>query len=177
MKLRATVLAACLVALAPAHAALAATGAQSVTADVANTLEATFPGAYAWGDLPAGAASTSSEQVVNVKSNALWGLKLSTDVTDGRMTEWDGSSYIASSPKVLTNALNWRMSALGGVAQGTSFAALSSAQALITGSQTLTGDSGRNVGVTYRQTVSYADVNAGVNNYRVQVTFDASQGY
>lgn len=176
MNARAIFLATVGLALLPAHGALAATGTQSVTADVANTLAATFPAAYAWGNLAAGAASTSAEQTVNVKSNALWGLKLSTDIADGRMTEWNGTAYVAS-PKVLTNALNWRMSSLGGVAQGTAFAALTSTPALVTGSQAITSDSGTDVGVTYRQTVSYADTSAGANDYRVLVTFDASQGY
>ena len=177
MNRKAIGLACAMAVVMPGQGALAATGSQSVTADVANTLEATFPGAYAWGELAAGAASTSAEQTITVKSNALWGLKLSTDQADGRMTEWDGSAYDATSPKVLTNPLTWRMSALGGVAQATSFVDLSNVQALITGSQSITGDAGRAVGVTFRQNVSYADTSAGANDYRILVTYDASQGY
>jgi hypothetical protein len=93
------------------------------------------------------------------------------------MKEWTGTVYVAASPKILTNALTWRMSTLGAVAQGTSFAAISSTPSLVAGSQPITGDSGTNVGVTYKQVISFADAVAGANDYRVAVTFDAAQGY
>ena len=164
--------------LLPAQAAFAVTGNQSITADVAPTLQATFPSDYAWGNLSPGAAgNTSSEQTINVKSNSAWGVKASSDLTDGKMKEWTGTVYVAASPKILTNALTWRMSTLGAVAQGTSFAAISSTPSLVAGSQPITGDSGTNVGVTYKQVISFADAVAGANDYRVAVTFDAAQGY
>jgi hypothetical protein len=164
----------------PASADTSATGSSSVTADITNTLEATFPGAYTWGNLAPGASgNTSSEQTINVKSNQTWGVKISSDLSDGRMKEWNPTLgiYVAVSPKLMTNPLNWRLSSLGGVSQSTSFAALSSTEALVTGSQPVTGDAGTNVGVTYKQLVSYADVNAGANDYRVQVNYNASQGF
>jgi hypothetical protein len=163
---------------ATAGAATSAAGSQSVTADVANTLEATFPGAYAWGSLDAGGTGTiSDEQVVNVRSNASWGVQVASDVSDGRMTEWTGAAYVTPTPKVLTNDLEWRMSSLGGVAQGTSFASLSNVQALVTGTQPTTSDAGVDVGLRYRQAISYADESAGSNDYRVLVSFDVAQGY
>lgn len=163
---------------AAAGAATSASGSQSVTADIANTLEATFPSAYAWGNLlPGASGNTSGEQVVNVKSNAAWGVKVATDLVDGKMKEWTGAAYVAVTPKVLTNPLTWRLSSLGGVVQGTGFAALSSVQALVSGTQPATSDSGVDVGTTYRQVVSYADLGAGVNDYRVLVSFDVAQGY
>jgi hypothetical protein len=167
-------------ALLYAPAALAVTGTQSITADVANTLEATFPGAYAWGDLTPGASgNTSSEQSVTVKSNASWGLKISTDLADGRMKEWNSTTgYVLVSPKVLTNALTYKLSALGGEAQSSAFAALSSTAALLTGSQGNTPDAGVAAGVTFKQVLSFADERAGSSNdYRVVVTYDAAQGY
>lgn len=176
MRLR-TAFLTCVLTLVPASGAHAALGLQSIIADVANTLEATFPTSLNLGTLTPGAATTSAEQSVLVKSNALWGLRVSTDVADGRMTEWDGTAYVASSPKVLTNPLQWRLSSLGGAAQATSFAALSNTQALVTGSQGLTTDLGTSIGVTFRQAASYADPSAGANDYRIVVTFDASQGY
>lgn len=168
-----------LAATPAAGAATSASGSQSVTADIANTLEATFPSAYAWGDLIVGAAgNTSTEQVVNVKSNAAWGVKVASDLVDGKMKEWTGAAYVAVTPKVLTNPLTWRLSTLGGVGQATSFAALSSVQALVSGTQPATTDSGVNVGTAYRQVISYADVNAGVtNDYRILVSYDVAQGY
>ncbi|WP_372789805.1 hypothetical protein [Paraconexibacter sp.] len=163
---------------AGATAATSASGNQSVTADIANTLEATFPGAYSWGNLDAGTTgNTSSEQTLTVKSNAAWGVKVASDLVDGKMKEWTGVAYVPVTPKVLTNALTWRLSTLGGAAQGTSFASLSSVQALVTGTQAATNDSGVGVGVTYKQVVSYADANAGVNDYRILVSYDVAQGY
>lgn len=163
---------------AAAQAVTSATGTQSVTADVNNTLEATFPGAYAWGSLDAGATgNTSSAQTVNVKSNAAWGVKASTDQVGGQMKEWTGSAYVTVSPQTLANALNWRLSTLGGVTQPTSFAAFTSTPALVTGSQSITSDAGIDVGLTYKQVISYADVNAGSHDYRALVSFDVAQGY
>jgi hypothetical protein len=167
-----------LAAVAPASADTSATGSSSVTADVASTLEATFPGAYAWGALDAGAAgNTSAAQVVNVKSNQTWGVKTSTDLANGRMKEWDGTGYVAASPKVLTNALQWRLSSLGGVSQATTFASYTGTDALVTGSKPSTDDSGTDVGVSYKQVISYADLSAGANDYRVQVNYNVSQGF
>ncbi len=161
-----------------ASAATSATGNQSVTADIANTLEASFPGSYGWGDLDAGTTgNTSAEQTLTVKSNAAWGVKVASDLVDGKMKEWTGAAYVPVVPKVLTNALTWRLSSLGGTGQGTSFAALSSVQALVSGTQAATSDSGVAVGVTYKQVVSYADPNAGVNDYRLLVSYDVAQGY
>ncbi len=159
----------------PASAATTDTGTSSVTADVANTLEASFPSDYPWGNLSPGSAGTeSAEQVLNVKSNQTWGVKTSTDIASGKMTEWTGALYAL---KVLTNALQWKLSSLGGTAQGTSYAAYSSTEALVTGSQPVTSDSGTNVGVKYKQVVSYGDVNAGVNDYRILVNYNVAQGF
>lgn len=160
-----------------AHAATSAAGSQSVTADVANTLEATFPGAYAWGALDAGLGSTSDEQVINVRSNGFWGVQVASDISDGRMTEWTGAAYVTPTPKVLTDPLTWRLSSLGGVAQATSFAPISSVQALVTGTRPATSDAGVDVGLRYLQDISYADESAGSNDYRVLVSFDVAQGY
>jgi hypothetical protein len=164
---------------ATVQAATSASGSQSVTADVADTLEATFPAAYAWGSLNAGAAgNTSAVQTVNVKSNKAWGVKASTDQAGGQMKEWDGAAYVVASPKVLTNALNWRMSALGGVAQGTSFAAFTNTPASAVTTQPVTSDAGVDVSFLYKQVISYSDVNVGVSNdYRILVGYDVSQGF
>lgn len=159
-----------LAAAAPAHAV---TGTQSVTADVANTLEATFPGAYAFGNIVPGATgSTSPTQTVTVKSNASWGMQISSDIADGRMTEHTGAGY-AASPNVLTNALQWRITA----PQSTSFAAVSSTPATMTSAQGVTGDSGTAVNVLLKQIASFSDPRVNPNSYRVELTYDASQGY
>jgi hypothetical protein len=171
--------AAFLIIAAPASAGTTAAGNSSVTADVVPTLEATFPAAYAWGDLNAGVAGNlSSEQTVNVKSNATWGVKTATDDAGGQLTEWDGLAYDVTSPKVLIHALQWRMSHLDGVVQGTSFADYTSTPVLVTtNAEAVTPDAGVDVDTTYKQTVSYGDFVAGVNDYRILVDYTVSQGF
>ncbi len=171
--------AAMLTVAGPASGDTTATDTSSVTADMANTLEASFPSAYAWGALNAGAGgTTSAEQVVNVKSNQTWGVKTSTDLADGKMKEWTGSAYVTLTPKILTNALQWRLSRLGGTAQSSTFAAYTSTEALVTGTRPTTSDAGTDVGVTYKQVVSYADVSAGaLNDYRGGVNYNVAQGF
>ncbi len=167
-----------LVAAAPASAATTASGTSSVTADVANTLEASFPTAYAWGSLNAGSSGNeSAEQTLNVKSNQTWGVKISSDLTDGKMKEWTGSAYVTTSPKILANALSWRLSSIGGTPQSGTYAALSSTEALAAGTQAITSDSGTNLGVKYKQVVSYGDVAAGTNDYRLEASYNVQQGF
>ena len=169
--------AALLVAAAPASAATTASGDSSVTADVADTLEATFPGAYGWGNLSAG-TNESTEQVVNVKSNKSWGLKISSDLSDGKMKEWNSLDLYLLGGKTLTNPLNWRLTSLAGAAQSSTYAAISSTEALVTGGQPATSDTGTNVGVKYKQVVSFSDPPLGAtNDYRIQAKYDASQGF
>ena len=172
--------AAFLIIAAPASAGTTAAGNSSVTADVVPTLEATFPSAYAWGNLNAGVAgNVSSEQTVNVKSNATWGVKTATDDVGGQLTEWDGGAYDVTSPKVLIHALTWRMSHLDGVATPlTPFVDYSSTPALVTtNAEAVTPDAGVDVLTTYKQTVSYGDFVAGVNDYRILVDYSVSQGF
>lgn len=164
---------------AAAQAATSATGDQSVTGDVADTLEATFPSAYAWGNLNAGSAGNeSAEQSLTVKSNKAWGVKISSDIAAGKMTEFDGTAYVALSPKILTNALQWRLSSLAGTAQSTTYAAISSTQASLTTGQAATSDTGTAVGTKFKQVISYSDVSAGAtNDYRILGKYDVAQGY
>src|SRR3954466_10897248 len=102
-------------ALATAPSAMAATtasGSQAITGTPTAPLAATFPSAYAFGTLTVGGAgNTSTEQVVNVKSNASWGVKISSDQAAGKMREWDGSAYVAAG-YILTNAMQWGLTTL-----------------------------------------------------------------
>ena len=49
----------------------------------------------------------------------------------------------------------------------------------MSGSQGRTGDSGVDLGTTFKQLVSYSDqaTLSGANTYRVLVTYDAAQGF
>ena len=162
-----------------AYAATSAQDQQSVTADVTPTLEATFPADYAWGALAPG-TRTSAEQLLNVKSNDDWGVKVASDVADGRMTEWNPllGAYVLLSPQTFAAPLQWGFTSLGGSTRTPSYAALSDTAAQIGSTNAATGDSGTDVGLKYQQVVSYADEPAGTgNDYRIEVTFDASQDY
>jgi len=169
------------VAAAPAaSAATTATGTQAITGTPTAQLVATFPSAYSFGTLTVGGSgNTSTEQVVNVKSNASWGVKISSDQTAGKMREWDGSAYVASG-FILANPLQWALTTLAGTPVGSpSYANLSSTATSVTTGQAATGDTGVNVGTTFNQLVSYAD-NASLttgHSYRVLVTYDAEQGF
>ena len=178
-----TTLGALVAALAAAPSALAATtasGTQAITGLPTAQLAATFPTAYSFGTLAVGGSgNTSTEQVVNVKSNASWGLKISSDQTAGKMREWDGSAYVASG-NILANSLQWALTTLGGTPVGSpTYANLSSTATLVSGSQARSGDSGVDVATTFKQLVSYADqaTLSGANTYRVLVTYDAQQGF
>src|SRR4051794_16284638 len=163
-----------------AQAATTASGSQAITGTPTAQLAATFPSAYAFGTLTVGGAgNTSTEQIVNVKSNASWGVKISTDQAAGKMREWDGSAYVAAG-NIFTNALQWALTSTGGTPVGSpTYANLSSTATLVAGSQGRTSDSGLDVGAKFKQLVSYADqaTLAGSNTYRVLVTYDAAQGF
>jgi len=163
-----------------AQAATTASGSQAVTGTPTAQLAATFPSDYAFGTLVVGAANnTSTEQVVNVKSNASWGVKISSDQAAGKMREWDGSAYVAAG-YILTNAMQWGLTTLAGTPVGSpTYANLSSTATLVTTGQSRTGDSGVDVGTTFKQLVSYGDQASltGGHSYRVLATYDAAQGF
>ena len=166
-----------------------ATGARSATSTPANngwisnsialqevpTLTADFSsvGALAWGAWAIG-TDLSSAQTFSVVSNKSWGVKLSTDGADGRMTEWNGGAYLS---RKLSSPLEWRLSHLGGIPQATSFAAASPTAATVTTTRPASASS-LALGVTYRQVVSYADDAAlGADVYRKVITYQAAQGF
>jgi hypothetical protein len=144
-------------------------------------LEVSFPPDFAWGQLdPGPAGNDSAEQMIAVTSNELWGLRVASDLTDGRMTEWTGSAYVSTAPKVLSHALRWSLSSIDTVGEPPSYEALSSAPGAVLSSRPSTcpgACSSAQIGVRYRQLVSFADEPGGANNYRIQVTYDAGQGF
>ena len=164
----------------PASAATSATGSSSVTGAPTGQLEATFPSAYSFGAWALGAGGNiSSEQIVNVKSNRSWGVKLSSDEATGLMRRWNGTAYVTTpNDRTLANATQWGATSFDGGALTPTYANLSSTQALILGSKPKTGDAGNNVGLKYKQVVSYADdADIASDVYRILVSFDASQGF
>src|SRR5437763_3581522 len=112
---------------------------------------------------------------VNVTSNRAWGLQLTSDRSDGRSRQWNGSSYGALG---LANPMQWRTSSIGGLAQGTTFADLSGTAATAVHTQAAAAGAVA-VGLTFRPQVSYADEAAlpAGNTYRQNVSYTAQQGF
>jgi hypothetical protein len=166
-----------LAAASPAAAATTAASTQTITGAPAPTLVAGFPATtLALGTMTPGATATTSEQAFNIKSNSSWGLKISADRTN--MCRWNGSSCVSGQD--LASPLEWALTrngtAIGSPTYAPIVASPSTASAV-----TLVGptsDSGTDLGITFKQPVSYAD-NAGIggDTYRIVVSYDAAQGF
>lgn len=147
-------------------------------------IEATFPASpSSFGALDAGTTTTSSEQLITVSANQPWGIRVSGDVAGGRMREHNGTAYVTPAPRVLTNALKWGRSSLGGVPQTPVWTDLATAPAAVVTGQPATGCvlgglcASTTVGVKYRQQTSFSDRRVAPNSYRVLVTYDAQLGF
>ena len=144
-------------------------------------LEVSFPPDLAWGQLdPGPAAHDSAEQMIAVTSNELWGLRVASDLADGRMTEWTGGAYVVAAPKTLSHSLRWSLTSIDAIGEPPSYQALSSAPGSVLSNRPSTcpgACASAQIGVRYRQLVSFADEPAGANDYRIQVTYDAGQGF
>ena len=143
-------------------------------------MELAVPSSYAWGTLDPG-TSTSAQQAVTVGSNRSWGLRISSDRADGRLTEWTGSAY-AASPQKLTSPMQWALTADRGTPVTPSWASMSGTPATVVTGRDMTGCLvvaclTTTLGVTYRQSVSYADQRLNPNSYRMAVTYTASHGW
>jgi hypothetical protein len=97
------------------------------------------------------------------------------------MTEWNGSSYVAS-PRKLASALEASISSIDGSGQTLTWQSLSSSAVTI-----LSGRASNcvltlvcnhtDVGFKYRQAFSWSDRRVSANSYRALVTISASQGW
>lgn len=77
----------------------------------------------------------------------------------------------------MTNALQWRLSEVGGADPGSSFAALPTVRTDVTTGHAQTSDAGADGKVGYRQQTSFDDdVLAGGLDYRLLITYTALQG-
>jgi hypothetical protein len=178
--LKAAPVAAAILALAaasPAAAATSATSTQTITGAPTATLVATFPSAsLGLGAMNAGATSTTSEQGLNIKSNSSWGLQISADRTN--MCRWNGTACVAGQD--LANPFQWALTRNGTAIGSPSWAGIvaSPSNASAVTAQGPTSDSGTDLGLTFRQAVSYAD-NAGIGSdtYRIVVSYAAAQGF
>lgn len=169
-----------LVALTAASFALPATAgaACTLTLILVPCIDVTWPsGSVAFGTVPAGTTTTSAVQTLGVSANTSWGIRVSADRTGGRPTEWNGSSYVSTSPKVMANPLQW---ARDGTSTYTDLS--TTATSVLTGQSATSCVLGLacgsvNVGLRLRLRTSYSDRRASPNNYRLLVTYDARTGF
>ncbi len=166
---------------------MASAAAYPAPADAACTLdlllpcmELAVPSSYAWGTLAPGTYQ-STPQTVTVGSNKAWGLRIASDRSDGRLAEWTGTAY-AASPRKLASAMQWAVTADGATSVTPAWASLSSTPATVVSGRDTTGCLvvaclTTTLGVTYRQTISYADQRLNPNAYRMSVTYTASHGW
>lgn len=155
-----------------AIAATSTSGNTSVTCNVASMVEAAIPAQLSFGDILPGAVGAESPVFnITVKSNTTWGMKIKSDLADGRMKEWTGTSY-AASPKVLSRALEWKEDTSG------SYAAISGTEAVVVTGKSPTSDLGTIVGLRFKQVVSYADSRLeNGNTYHILIFYTISQNY
>lgn len=170
------------VALALAAVLPVSARAADCSLSLVQCLDVDFPVAYSLGSsLNAGTTTTSSEQILRISSTASWGVRIQTDLADGRMKQFNGSTYLTSG-QILTNPLGWALVSIAGTPQTPSYTALSSAPAtVVTGRPAncllnlLCTDS--TIGVRHRLTTSFADRRVAPHSYRALVTYSVSHGF
>ncbi|MCR4402579.1 MAG: hypothetical protein NUW12_07310 [Firmicutes bacterium] len=158
----------------PANAGASNQATVPVTCKVVPALEASFPGPVSLGNLDVAAPpALSAPQVVTVRSNAPWALKIRSDAQDGRMKQWTGTGYASPSPHTLAAPLEWKRS------DGADFAPISGNDAVVASGMPPTGSAGTSVSVIFRQKVSYDDqaLSDPAHSYRIEVTYLAAQTY
>ena len=185
MRLRRLASLVALTAAATVAAPAAAGAACSLTLIVVPCLQATWPTAtVSFGSVNAGTTTTSAEQLITVSANVSWGIKVSADQVGGRPREWNGSSYVASSPKILTNPLQWARTSI----DGTPTASPVYTDLSTTAANVLTGRGATgcvigllcgfdDIGVRLRLRTTFSDRRASPNLYRLLVTYDAQTGF
>jgi hypothetical protein len=147
-------------------------------------LEVTWPAAsLALGTVNAGTTTLSGEQTMTVSSNLDYGVKVASDLADGRMKEWTGAAYVGASPKILTSALDVAKTSYNGTTYTPAWHALTSTPFLL-GTNLGPTDcliglfcGSRDLGVKYRLRTSFADRRASPNSYRILVTYTADHGF
>jgi hypothetical protein len=146
-------------------------------------LQLTMPAPVALGTMDAGTTTISAEHALVISSNAGYGVKVSSDLVDGRMKQWTGAAYVATSPKILSaplevarssydgmpSALTWHGLTATPFLLGTGLGPTACVIGLLCGTHTL--------GVKYRQRTAFADRRASPDSYRVLVTYTADHGF
>ncbi len=150
--------------------------AQSVALNEAPQLTATLPpSSYTFGTLEPGGVNESTDQVTTVTSNRAWGLKIrDTGGNGGRMRQWTGTAYGAG---LLAAPLQWRLYAIGGTPQATSYADLTASPAPVVSGRPASA-SPVTIAVRYHQPIAYADARLPAGqSYRTSIEYDAAHGF
>ncbi|WP_354698138.1 hypothetical protein DSM112329_03803 [Paraconexibacter sp. AEG42_29] len=137
----------------------------------------------ALGTVSAGTTTVTAQQALTVSSNVAYGVKVSTDLVDGRPKEWTGAAYVVAAPKILANALEVARTSYDGTPTTPVWRALNSTPYLL---GTGLGPTGcligllcgtHDLGVRYRLRSSFSDRRASPNSYRIQVTYTADHAF
>lgn len=144
----------------------------AVTCNVAPVIEAEFPQDFAMPDISPGPTPYESPPLpIRIRSNCIWVIKMKSDRTDGRMKEWNGSSYVETG-SALSSPLEWKVDGFG------SYAPLTSTEVVIANGVPTEGGNFLELNIRLRQAVSPEDqrLEAG-SAYRAVITFTAAVAY
>lgn len=150
--------------------ALEGSSRQALYANVVYAVEIAVSPVYEWKELKVG-ANESDPQIVTVRSNAPYSLKLRS-VTRTRMAEYDLSQEeFVKEGRSLVEGLQWRLDGEEGMPQKISRSDL----VVLTG-QEPTGNQGRSHRITFVQEVGYSDERLPEGRlYRIDVVYSVSQ--
>lgn len=160
----------------PVQADQTASNTTTVAANIAESIAVTqWPESLLnlAGEVVPGQSVVSGPLVIQVKSNATWGLKISSDLPDGRMKEFDSSTaaYV-SNGLVLSTPLQWSTDVAG------PWQDLSSTEASVVAGQPPTGDSGTSVTIYVRLQAGYDDLPLSTGHeYRILLRYTAGVNY
>lgn len=155
--------------------ATGATGTTAVVCNVANAIEASFPSQVALGDLvPSNSGYHETAIQASVRSNAPWKLTIRCDQADGKMSEWNGTSYVENGRK-LALPLNWKLAGQ----PASAYRAVSGQDAVVLQEAPATGSIGQTVSIDLGQKASYDDLRlaAAGSSYQMVITLTATHLY
>ncbi|MDI6781317.1 MAG: hypothetical protein QME49_04325 [bacterium] len=173
-----------------AYADTTGNGNQTVDATPVATLALTVPGGANLGAISIAAPTESSAQVVNVKSNAAYGIRIKADKTNmanycpgsstctGACTGGTAAGYATTADKVvsLQSALQWKKEV------GGTYANITVTDVTVSTAQAATVDAGVNTNIYFKQAVNYGDrvltdiAGQTSHTYRLVITYTATQG-
>lgn len=116
----------------------------------------------------------TSALVFHVRSNASWGVRISSDNSEGKLREYEtAGKFFVADGKTTLHSLEWSTDV------GGPFTPLSSTPATLHGAQAPTGEIGRTVGFVLRFEPSFDDkpLTEPTRRYAITLTYTAGVGY